>query len=115
MLTQPDSDYFAFLLIPPSVRKKLDTYQQQLQAQHQQQQQQQQQQHISVGGGGSGGGPVVRKGLGAALNFKKEKEPSWLKVIGFTGHRDGIWDIASCKWDRNLIGTASVGMSLQHL
>jgi hypothetical protein len=54
--------------------------------------------------------------LGAAFSKanplkKKEKEPpAWLKLTSLTGHRDGIWDICNCRWEKSYFATASLGI-----
>jgi len=38
---------------------------------------------------------------------KKEREPEWEHLTHFVGHRDGIWEVSSCKWEKYLFATAS--------
>lgn len=51
--------------------------------------------------------------IGAALNkanpLKKEKQPSWIPIATLSGHRDGVWDVCSCLWDKYYVATASAG------
>ena len=42
---------------------------------------------------------------------KKEREQAeWERITTFVGHRDGITDLSSCKWEKNSFATASAGM-----
>jgi len=38
---------------------------------------------------------------------KKDREPEWEKLTHFVGHRDGIWDVTTCKWEKHAFATAS--------
>eukprot|EP01114_Cavostelium_apophysatum_P016716 TRINITY_DN4812_c0_g2_i2.p1 TRINITY_DN4812_c0_g2~~TRINITY_DN4812_c0_g2_i2.p1 ORF type:complete len:425 (-),score=84.99 TRINITY_DN4812_c0_g2_i2:1728-3002(-) len=44
--------------------------------------------------------------LGSRLpTFKKD--PEWEMITHFVGHRDGIFEVSTCKWDKNSFATAS--------
>eukprot|EP01118_Nematostelium_gracile_P014843 TRINITY_DN5863_c0_g1_i2.p1 TRINITY_DN5863_c0_g1~~TRINITY_DN5863_c0_g1_i2.p1 ORF type:complete len:507 (-),score=121.82 TRINITY_DN5863_c0_g1_i2:30-1550(-) len=40
---------------------------------------------------------------------KKERKPEWDRLTHFIGHRDGIWEISTCRWEKksNSFATAS--------
>ena len=39
----------------------------------------------------------------------KTATPGFKMVRDFRGHRDGVWEVAACKLDHQVIGTASAG------
>ena len=38
-----------------------------------------------------------------------KREAEWEILTHFVGHRDGLWEISTCKWDRYAFATASAG------